>query len=874
MANMKQDRNIATPPRWADRFFEWYCNDDLQEELQGDLYERFHEKVETSGARWARVWYWLNVFLFINKYTLRRNPHPYAQTNHLDMFQNYFKTGFRNITNNGLSTFINATGLAMAIGCCLVVFTFVDWSFNTDSHHKNRDEVYVVQRLIDQDGDISKWGNSPEPIGPAIMDDFPQVINTVRLKHESGIFKKGEKVFSERVTFVDDAFYELFDFAVKYGQIEHFTDPDGIVLTENAAKRYFGEKNPIGELINIRFRVADKEMTEEFTVKGVMERPPLGSSFIFNSLIPYQRQSILGKQDLNDWSKTANITFLHIPNPADVPAVKKSEDKYIALANAANKNRKVTGLILQPLKHITMHSFDVNYSMFFTTHIAGFIMLGMIAVSLLTLVCFNYMNIAIASASTRLKEISVRKVIGGTRKQIIMQFLSENLIVCGLAILLGIFLAQTIFLPWFNEMGGVEFTFGILDNPRLWMVIFALVFISALGGAGYPALYVSKLQPVQIFKNKMKLGGKNRFRKVLLGVQFFLTFLTLFAAISFIIEAKEIREKSWGYKPNDLVNIDLELGGDYEQLRNELQLHRDVISVSGAAQPLGNWQEELTVNVKGQAYQMDGLTVDHDYPELMGLEIKSGRSFDADRELDKTASILVNEAFRKRMGWENAVGQSVEIFDQTYHIVGELRNFHFETFEYTIKPMVLRVGIPSDFKFVVVRTSAGAMTDVAKNIEPIWKKLHPDLPFDYFFQDAVFDHYFRAFTQVTKILNATSLLTIIISSMGLFGLAMLLLSRRMKEVSVRKVLGAGLVGLSWHINREFFITIVIASVLAAPVGWFLMSTLLGQVTLETSFGPLPFVLAVLALVVMTLVSISKHIYQMATSNPTRFLRDE
>ena len=310
----KQDRKIAAPPRLADRFFEWYCNDDLQEEIQGDLYERFHEKVKNSGARWAKCCYWLNVFLFINKYTLRRNNRYAVQgTNHLDMFQNYFKTGFRNIRKNGLSTFINATGMAMAIGCCLVVFTFVDWSFSTDSFHSNRDEIYVVERWVDLDGDISLWGNSPEPLGPALQAEFPQIKEAVRLKHESGIMQKDSKVFSEGVTFVDDAFFDLFDFPIKYGNAAHFNAPDGIVLTDYTANRYFGETDPTGETVSIRFKVGDNEVTEQFTVKGVMEKRPFEASFHFNSLVPYHRLSLFGK-DFKDWGEHTNITFLHVPD--------------------------------------------------------------------------------------------------------------------------------------------------------------------------------------------------------------------------------------------------------------------------------------------------------------------------------------------------------------------------------------------------------------------------------------------------------------------------------------------------------------------------------------------------------------------------------
>lgn len=875
MANVKQDRNIAEPPKWADRFFGWYCNPDLQEELLGDLYERFHEKVQNKGVRHAQFWYWINVFLFINKYTLRRDRrHSFTRLNTLDMFQNYFKTGFRNITKNGLSTFINAFGMALAIGCCLVVFRFVDWSFNTDYFHENRDEIYVIERNVNENGNVSLWGGAPEPLGAALKSDFPQVTNFTRTKDDGGIFQFEERVFSDWVTFVDGSFYEMFDFPVKYGNESEFDAPDGIVLTERAAEKYFGDTNPVGKELSIRFNRGEDEQTELFTVKGVFEKIPSGASFFFNALIPYERQLSLGKTDFNDWTGRTSKIFIQIPDKTAVNSIESDAEKYLTQINAGNESRKTESFNFQPLKRITMHAFDVRNSGFFTTHIAGFYMLGMIAVSLLLLVCFNYMNIAIASASTRMKEISVRKVIGGSRQQIIMQFLTENLIICVLAMLLGVLLARSFFLPWFASMGDIDLTLNFADSPQLWLTILGLVLITALGGAGYPALYISKLQPVSIFKNKMKLGGKNRFRKFLLGVQFFLTFITIFSVIAVLFETKEIRERSWGYNFENILNLDLKHGGDYEQIRNELLKHKDVLEITGSTEATGGWQSKLNIKVEGKELTVEGLTVDANYPELFGLKITEGRSFDKNKELDKSQSVLVNTVFRKQMGWESAVNKTIQISEQNYYVIGELPDYHYEAFDQDIKPLVVRQGKPVDFRYVAIRTASGEMTESAKAFKTVWQKMYPTLPYNYYFQDGIFDGYFRGYEQLTKILSATSLMTVIICSMGLFGLAMLLLMRRMKEVSIRKILGASMSHLSWRINKEFFVTIIISSALAAPVGWFLINSLLNLVAPGTTLGVLPFILTVIALITLTLISISKHIYSLSVSDPTRFLREE
>jgi len=244
----------------------------------------------------------------------------------------------------------------------------------------------------------------------------------------------------------------------------------------------------------------------------------------------------------------------------------------------------------------------------------------------------------------------------------------------------------------------------------------------------------------------------------------------------------------------------------------------------------------------------------------MGLDLVDGRGFSAERELDSENAILVNETFRQRMEWEEAVGQIVSIEGRDHYVVGELKDFHYNTFDTPIEPVMLKVASPDDFLALTVRNEPDAISMVKQNSQKVWQQLYPDLPYDYFYQDAVFDNYFQAFEQVNKLLRGASFLTIIICCTGLFGLAMLLMARRMKEISIRKVLGEGMAGLSWRVNREFFITILIASILAAPVGWFLIESLMSLVTPEgADIGPLPFVLALLALLLMTLGSISRHI---------------
>lgn len=878
MGNVIPDNHQSgpEPPKWAVRFFEWYCNPELLEEIQGDMYEQFYEKLESGNPRRARWWYSLNVILFINRYTLSGQRHFFTRIISPDMFRNYLKIGFRNIVKNKLSSFINAFGLALAVGCCLVVYTFVNWFTHRDVFHENRQSIYVVERMVNEDGHRTLWGNTPEPLGPALKNDLSMVHDQSRFTHSGGIFKYKDRVFNEWLTFVDNSFYDIFDFPVKWGNPKQFVNSDAIVLSERASERYFGNENPIGQEVSIRFNVNGQEKTEKFTVQGVMDAFPESTSIEFNMLIPYERQKGLFVQDFSDWERHANATFLLISNPEAIQSLQGQMEGYLQQYNSRQEGWPTESLHFEPLTNMLHHAIDVNHSTFNTAHIAGLIMLLIIVGALLSLACFNYMNIAVASANTRLKEIGIRKVMGGKRRQIIVQFLSENLVLCTLSVFIGLILAQYFFLPWFNGISDFSFelSLNIANNPSLWLFIAGLIVLTALGGAGYPSFYISSFKPVTVLQNKLKFGGKNQFRKILLGLQFILSFLAIFCAIAFLAVGNEARQKPWGYDQEGIINVRLNNNENFTALKNELIKNPNITSVAGAIHNLSVRSTQLKAIADGKIHQVGGLTIGKQYVETMGLEILRGRSFSENNPTDYEQAILVNEKFCQRLGWENPLGKKIEIDSQAFLVIGEVKNFYQEAFDNELRPFVMRLAPDSTLSTMVIRTPTDQMTQTAKDIAATWKGFYPDIPFDHYFQDTVFDNYFMAFTQIGDVLTATAFLTIIISAIGLFGLALLLLSKKMKELSIRKVLGANLLELSYQINKDFLFTIIGAVLIGMPLGYFMLKAILNLLYPEANMGILPFILAIGCLLVMTLLSVARHIYMVAVSNPARHLRDE
>ncbi|MEZ4900888.1 MAG: FtsX-like permease family protein [Spirosomataceae bacterium] len=582
----------------------------------------------------------------------------------------------------------------------------------------------------------------------------------------------------------------------------------------------------------------------------------------------------LGKNITDDWSENVEITFIETESENSLLPNTTQSRKYIDLYNAANKDSKIVAYHFQPLASMNLHSYQLNYTRFTNTHIIGLIMLISIAVAILLLVCFNFMNIAVASASNRLKEIGVRKVIGSNRKQIILQFISENLILCIIGVGLGLLLSKVLFLPWFSQIAGLDLTEKLFTNTHVWLVLVLLVFLTVLGGAAYPSFYISSLKPISIVKGKMALGSKNRFRKVLLGFQFFLTFLGISMALAFVQENKTSRARPWGYEPENNIVLKLDSHNSYDLLRTELQDNNKVQSVTGSVQPLGRWEKQLAIKTEGKEQTIKSIKALPSFASQMGIKIVDGRDLNEAYQTDKTSAVLVNQAFLKYLNWPTGVGKTIEYEDKKYLIVGIMEDFHFESFEHLIEPLLIMGCKPEEVKYAYIKIENNLLTKAHTLTERVWKKIFPDVPYDYYYQTSVFDNHFRGFSQVIDILSAASFIMIIVSITGIFGLALLILAKKMKEISVRKVLGAGIGSIGYQIIKEFLFAIGVAFLIGVPISYLLTKAIFVQVTPESQVVFSPLILTFIGLVLMTILSVLWHLYKAFVANPTEYLKNE
>lgn len=791
------------------------------------------------------------------------------------MFRSYLKTGFRSVIKHRWPSLINTTGLALAVGCALVLYVFLDFLYHNDEYHENLAEIYVVEKTLQQDRGNTLYCTTPEPLAQTLSSNFPQVKVTSRFDRSTGVFQYEDQVFTESLIFVDLDFFDIFSFPFKWGTPADFRHPEAIFLSHQIAEKYFGRKNPLGEQIKIRFYRKNQEFEASFLVKGVIDELPINSSFQISILIPYNRQLALGREDFQNWQVDIDATFVQIPDPNHVSEIESRLEPIIERANADIRSWPIATLKMYPLTTITEHAYKYDHTIFSSSHIAAVVMLIGIGVILILLVCFNYMNTAIATAVSRLKEVSMRKVMGSTRRQLILQFLTENLIISVLGISLGILLAKAYFLKWFARTIATDIEITLPNNFRFWLFLLGLLIVILIGGSGYPALYISRLKPIAILRDKVTLASKNRFRKVLLGTQFTLTFILIFMASAFLKHTQVMRQIKWGYDPSAKAIIRIKSGNEFNRLKHQLATLPEIESITGSAQQIGRSAVQVSAFIDGDQHNIEALSVGLDYMQTMEIPLTQGRYSNPEVESDIEQAVLVNQELSEYLGWDDVVGRTIRVDSQSYKVIGELANFRHEDFFRPIQPMIYRFCPEEDFRYMTIHLSNNNLAGTAENLQDIWKQTFPDQPFNYFFQDDVFAGYFQGFEQINRILTATAFLAIFISAIGLFGLVMLIIARKMKEISIRKVLGADLWHVSQLVNKEFLWPVILAIIIGAPLGAFFVKTTLQEVSPEmTSIGLLPFLSAVTVVLIVAGVAVSGHIYRANTKNPIVHLRDE
>lgn len=859
----------AQPPKWADRFLRWYCNPELLEEIQGDIYEIFDREASANSGRARRRFVW-NVMRFFRWSNIKRTKTT-QRANQMGLVKNYFKVGFRNLSKNWGISLINILGLSIATGMGITVFVYVDMQLDMDNFHTRSANIYQLVNRVNAGGASSMSADVP-----LLLDELKEkhsgIKDVVRVEFQSGNMRHGDQVFGELVSFVDPGLLQVFDFPMKAGDRQALFNKRQVVVGYNTAEKYFGTGEAVGKDISIKY---GNGTIQNYTIGAVLEKTPPKASFSFEVMVPIDNFFDLQLQDHYGWDYFTDAVFIEMKEGRSPDELGDVLAGFVTLQNAADSKLKIENFDVINLNELSLKGFGIDGSISRSGHPAGMVGLSVISAMLILLACFNYMNIAVTAAAKRLKEIALRKVIGGNRRQIIYQFILENVILVSLAMIVGTALSYFFLLPGFNSILPISVPFEFSSLPVLIGFFAGLLLLVGLISGTYPAMYISKFQPAHILKGREKLGSKNFFSRMLLGFQFFFAITTIIGCFIFTENAIYQGEKDWGYNPVGVISVPLVKSSDYNALRDAALANASVEAFAGSKYHIARANHQAFAGLADKQLKTNVYQVGSGYMELMGLRLEQGRFFGKEEAIDRGRSVVVNQKFTEKSGWADPIGQIVTLDSARYRVVGVVEDFMSTVFYEESLPAIFTVATEEEFSHFVVKSKPGDELAVNDYLQSAWAKVAPNDPYNGRFQTDTFDYIYTENTSNIMIISFISAVAMILACLGLFGLLGFSIQSRRKEFGVRKVLGAN----AWNIvvvaSRQYFWTLFIAFAAGAPMGLFLITKMIDAIYPEPkAVGPVPFVLAVSIVMVTVAVTVASQVKSATGVNPAETLRSE
>lgn len=838
--------------------------------MQGDLEEFFNETVEESGVFKARLYYFWNVIRCFQPYAWKV---PQSQNSTIVMFRNYFKTSYRSMMRNPMNSFINLFGLSVAIGVCVLGYSFIKYTFKIDQFHENKDQVYLTTFFADREGVQTENGTTPIPLGELLRNDFAQITSVCRIEKRNAVVKYDSRhVFHEGISYVDPDYLDMLSFPLKWGKKNSLKDINSIVLSEDMAIKYFGDEYPIGENLKVIF---DQDKSKVFEVVGVAAEFPGARSFDFDFLINFENFVTTQDEDIHDWSSYIDATLIKVKSNSDLQLIKDRMEKYTSAQNENDPDQKISSFSFESIATLYENSprirNDISGDGFMTLYNSSisFVIIGFFV---LVLAASNYINIAIVSAVKRLKEIGLRKVVGANRGMVVVQFLTENVLMMSIALLVGVLLGSTVFVPWLENRMRFDMDFVLFDQT-LWIFLPAILLFTAFVSGLFPAFYISKFQVASIFRKSFKIGKKNLLTRIFLGFQLLLACVIISIAVMFTQNTRYQLERSWGYEKDEVLYVNVPTKSAFDQLHAVISQNPNVVSISGSGHHLGRSSSVAIVDFTERQYEVRQMDVDHNYFQTMGKELLQGRHFE-DKESDMK-SVIINETFVSNLATNDVIGLTFKIGDSTLRIIGVAKDAHSNTFYTKIKPTIFRLAEPETYKFLSVKVHKGSDSQTYDKLKSEWAVLFPEIPFDGGYQEDVWGNFEADMKDGDRFWSALAIVVVSIAALGLYGLVTLNVSGRSKEFSIRKVLGAELKNIFSNITRQYSLVFATVLILAAPVSYYLVDLIFE--TFFVYYRPLDYTFFIFSGGIMILVMIAVVATQMkrlSKSNPVEGLNIE
>lgn len=794
------------------------------------------------------------------------------------MIKNFLLITFRSMLKNKLFIFINIFGLAIAIACCIVAYFNYDFNASFDEIHKNKGSIYRVNSIREFQNQKTKYGYVPMGLGNAISQNVTEVDDVIRYSFGDGNFRVGQELYNLNFNYVDTAFFRVFTFRFMEGN-GSLADKSKLIISDELAKKYFGNESALGKSI---VQVLDSGRTKQFTVTGIFIKPPTNSSFFADAYINFYNQFDTDKTadfSENTWKYRATI-FVTVADPSRLPAITAQIKPFTENNNKIREDFIIKDFELESMVGMAVRDSYNNVAGTWTREgspIAAVVGIGVMGIFVLLIACFNLTNTAIAISSRRLKEIGIRKVMGSTRSDLIVQFIGETMMICALALLIGLLLAEYTLIPAFNNLWpDLKLVTHYLDDPNFMIfTIFTLLLTGILAGS-YPAFYISKFQPISILKGKLKLGGNNFITYSLLTLQFIISLTGIISALAFTDNATYQRNMDLGFNRKGVVSAYVSNQSEYETFRNLLLQNPDIISVAGSEHHI--WSNMYNDPIKSETKEIEAdiMNVGDNYLKTVGLELKEGRDFVTDSETDRNESVIISEETARKFGWDKSIGKEIIWMDtMRLYVIGVVRDIYNNGLWEQLEPMMLRYGKKEKVNYVIANAKVEDIVAVNKFMEAKWKEIFPDKLYNGQIMDDQNGESSRVNNNIVKMFIFLGIVALLLSATGLYTLASLNIIKKMKEIGVRKVMGASVGNIARIINKEFAIVLISACILGSFLGSFLAEQLMSSIwnyyqnaTIAT------LIISSSVLLITSVVSIGYKVFKTTRLNPSTVLKDE
>ena len=788
------------------------------------------------------------------------------------MLKNYFLVTVRNLLKNRVYSFINIAGLSIGIACSILILLWVFDEVSFDTFHPKSDRLYQVMVNANFDGKINSWNSVPLPTYEAMKTADAHIKNaTVADWGGDHLLTVKENPITKKAYFVGEEFLEMFEFPLVYGDAATvLDDPSGMVITEATAKALFGDADPVNQVVRVN-------NAHDLKITGVLKDIPKNSSFQFDFLMPYsfwEQSSPWVKDNTDNWGNYSFQAFVELDDKTNEVNVESSTKNMLAEHGETDIKSE---FFLHPLLQWRLHSNFENGEQ--TGGMSDYVQLfTIIAIFILFIACINFMNLATARSERRAKEVGIRKSVGSNRYELIGQFMGESIFIALLAYLIAVLLAQLL-LPFYNHLVDKELFIPYV-SLQFWIFSLAIILVTGVVAGSYPAFYLSSFQPVKVLKGKVQAGkGASTPRKVLVTLQFGFSILLIIGTLVIYQQIQLVKSRELGYSQENLITIHYndELKKNYVVVKQALLQSgvAEAVTISNSAVTSINSNNFLGWPGKPEELRVIFTTIatEYDYTKTMGIKVLEGRDFSEDFKTD-TAAIVINKAGLKLMNLENPIGTQLDLWGGKRTLIGVVDDVLMGSPYDNVKPMFMVLDPDWSSAFTIRLSKTNDLQASLAKVKDIFAQHNPAYPFEYTFVDEEFQKKFATINMTSHLANLFATLTIIITGLGLFGLAAYTAEKRTKEIGIRKVLGASVFSIVALMSRDFSRLVIISFLVSAPVAWWLLNMYLERYPVRTELQWWIFPLTGLIALVFALIVVTTQSLRAAHANPVNSLRSE